>query len=225
MQDNDFMFFGVLLESLLKYDVVSCQIEIYFIVGICLCGCCVDGMLDRDFDICIELDMCIDYKEFFEYLMLVDLVCNDLVCICMLGSCYVVDLIKVDCYLYVMYLVFWVVGELCYDFDVLYVYCVCMNMGILSGVLKVCVMQLIVDVEGQCCGSYGGVVGYFIVYGDLDICIVICFVLVENGIVIVQVGVGIVLDLVLQFEVDEICNKVCVVLCVIVIVYYVQEIF
>lgn len=185
MQDNDFILFGVLLESLFKYDVISCQIEIYLIVGICLCGCCVDGLLDRDFDSCIELEMCIDYKELFEYLMLVDFVCNDLVCICIFGSCYVVDFIKVDCYFYVMYFVFCVVGELCYDFDVLYVYCVCMNMGMLSGVLKVCVMQLIVEVEGCCCGSYGGVVDYFIVYGDFDICIVICLVLVENGIVIV----------------------------------------
>lgn len=185
MQDNDFILFGASSESSFKYDVISRQIEIYSIVGIRLRGRRVDGLLDRDFDSRIELEMRIDYKELFEYLMLVDFVRNDLVRICIFGSRYVVDFIKVDRYFYVMYFVFRVVGELRYDFDVLYVYRVCMNMGTLSGASKVRVMQLIVEAEGRRRGSYGGAVGYFIAYGDFDICIVIRSALVENGIVIV----------------------------------------
>lgn len=55
--------------------------EIYLIVGICCCGKCVDGSIDFDFDSCIEFELCIDKKENVEYMMLVDLVCNDVVCI------------------------------------------------------------------------------------------------------------------------------------------------
>lgn len=215
---GDFCLFGVLLELVLKYDVESCEVEFYFIVGICLCGCDVWGVIDVELDNCLEVELCLDVKEIVEYMMLVDLVCNDLVWVCCSGMWQVCDMFKVDCYSYVMYLVLCVVGELYGELDVLYVYCVCLNMGILVGVLKVCVMQLLWQYEDGYCGSYGGVIGIFDSVGNFDISIVICFVEVCEGIVWVWVGVGVVLDLDLWLEVEEICNKVLVVLIVVVVV-------
>lgn len=75
-----------------------------------MCGKCFDGSIDRDLDSCIEFNFCEDIKEKFEYIMLVDFVWNDVVKVSCLGMCYVKDLLKVDCYFYVMYLVLCVVG-------------------------------------------------------------------------------------------------------------------
>lgn len=79
-------------------------------MGICFCGKWGDGSINYDLDSCIELNLWEDEKEKVEYIMLVDFVCNDVVKVSCSGMCYVKDLLKVDCYFYVMYLVLWVVG-------------------------------------------------------------------------------------------------------------------
>lgn len=207
MQDNNFTLFGASPESSLKYDKDSNQVELYPIAGTRPRGKNDDGTLNRDLDSRIELDMRTDRKELSEHLMLVDLARNDLSKICQTGSRYVADLTKVDRYSFVMHLVSRVVGTLRHDLDALYAYQACMNMGTLSGAPKVRAMQLIAGVEKKRRGSYGGAIGYFNAYGDLDTCIVIRAAYVENNVATVQAGAGVVLDSIPQAEADETRNK------------------
>lgn len=207
MQDNNFTLFGASPESSLKYDRDNRRVELYPIAGTRPRGRNSDGSLNEDLDSRIELDMRTDSKELAEHLMLVDLARNDLAKICETGSRYVADLTKVDRYSFVMHLVSKVVGTLRQDLDALYAYQACMNMGTLSGAPKVRAMQLIAEIENKRRGSYGGAVGYFNGYGDLDTCIVIRSAYVENGTATIQAGAGIVLDSNPQSEAEETRNK------------------
>jgi len=84
-----------------------------------------------------------------------------------------------------MYIVLIVVGWLCDDRTVYDVLVVIFLVGILSGVLKVWVMEFIDEMEIICCGLYGGIVGYFDFVGDFDMVIVICIVVICDGVVYV----------------------------------------
>lgn len=103
----------------------------------------------------------------------------------MLGIVWVEDYSYIEWYSYVMYLVFMVIGKFGEGCIVLDVVIVCFLVGMLLGVLKVWVMELIEEVEKICCGFYGGVVGYFDFVGNVDFVIVICIVLMCNGMVYV----------------------------------------
>ncbi|MXP50941.1 anthranilate synthase component 1 [Pantoea sp. SoEX] len=225
MQDKNFSLFGASPESSLKYDSRSRQIEIYPIAGTRPRGYLPDGSLDLDLDNRIELEMRTNHKELSEHLMLVDLARSDLARICIPGTRYVADLIKVDRYSYVMHLVSRIVGTLRSDLDALHAYRACLNMGTLSGAPKVRAMQLIASVEGDRRGSYGGSVGYLTPQGDLDTCIVIRSAYIENGIATVQAGAGIVLDSKPQDEADESRNKARAVLNAIATAHSCKELF
>lgn len=60
------------------------------------------------------------------------------------------------------------------------VFFVGMFVGIVFGVFKVCVMEIIDELEFEKCGIYGGGVGYFSVGGDMDMCIVLWIVIVKD---------------------------------------------
>ncbi|MDE4965836.1 chorismate-binding protein, partial [Francisella tularensis] len=76
------------------------------------------------------------------------------------------------------------------DLDDLHAYQASMNMGTLPGAPKIKPMQLITEVEKQTRGDYGGAIGYFNGYGDLDRCIVIRSAYDENGVAENQSGAG-----------------------------------
>ncbi|WVD64404.1 anthranilate synthase component 1 [Utexia brackfieldae] len=207
MQDSDFILFGASPESALKYTKETNQVEIYPIAGTRPRARQANGEIDYDLDSRLELDMRTDKKELAEHLMLVDLARNDLARICIPGSRYTKELLKVDRYSHVMHLVSKVVGQLRRDLDALYAYQATMNMGTLTGAPKVRAMQLIAEAEKVRRGSYGGAIGYFTAHGDLDTCIVIRSAYVENEIATVQAGAGVVLDSHPQSESDETYNK------------------
>lgn len=207
MQDSDFTLFGASPESSLKYNEKNRKIEIYPIAGTRSRGFKKNGKIDYDLDSRIELEMRLDNKELAEHLMLVDLARNDLARICTTGSRYVADLTKVDRYSFVMHLVSRVVGVLRDDLDALHAYRACMNMGTLSGAPKIRAMQIISEIEGTRRGSYGGAIGYFTSFGNLDTCIIIRSAYIQNNIANIQAGAGIVLNSIPQLEADESCNK------------------
>jgi len=207
MQDPIFTLFGASPESALKYAKTTQQIELYPIAGTRPRGKNADGTINPDLDSRMELNMRTDHKELSEHLMLVDLARNDLARICQTGSRYVAELTKVDRYSFVMHLVSKVVGKLRPDLDALYAYQACMNMGTLTGAPKVKAMQLIAATEQKRRGCYGGAVGYFNAYGDLDTCIVIRSAYVENNLATIQAGAGIVLGSDPQTEADETRHK------------------
>lgn len=207
MQDEDFILFGASPESALKYEKVTNQVEIYPIAGTRRRGKNPDGSIDYDLDSRIELELRLDGKENAEHMMLVDLARNDVARIAKTGTRYLTDLLKVDRYSHVMHLVSRVVGQLDDGLDALHAYQASMNMGTLTGAPKIKAMQLISEVENQTRGSYGGAVGYFNGYGDLDSCIVIRSAYVENGVAEVQAGAGVVLDSIPIAEADETRTK------------------
>lgn len=207
MQDEDFILFGASPESALKYKNKTNQVEIYPIAGTRRRGKNTDGSINPDLDSRIELELRLDIKENAEHMMLVDLARNDISRISKAGTRYLADLLKVDRYSHVMHLVSRVVGQLNDDLDALHAYQASMNMGTLTGAPKIRAMQLISEVEKQTRGGYGGAVGYFNGYGDLDSCIVIRSAYVEDQVAEVQAGAGIVLDSIPIAEADETTTK------------------
>lgn len=79
--------------------------------------------------------------------MFVDFVCNDIGCVCQFGFVIVFEMMVIECYLYVMYIVLQVEGKIFVDKNVYDFMCVIFFVGIVSGVLKICVMQIIVENE------------------------------------------------------------------------------
>lgn len=174
---GDFYVVGVLLEILVCQEKCGEDqiVMICLFVGMCLCG----NMFECDVEFVIELFN--DLKEIVEYVMLIDFVCNDVGCIVEIGLVQVIDQMVIEKYLYVQYIVSLVEGKLKFgmmNYDVL---CVIFLVGMLFGVLKVCVMELIDEFELVKCGLYGGVVGYLLFLGEMDFVIVICMGLIYNG--------------------------------------------
>lgn len=207
MQDKNFTLFGASPESSLKYDEKTRQVELYPIAGTRPRGRKKDGTLDLDLDSRIELEMRTNHKELAEHLMLVDLARNDLARICVPGSRYVSELVKVDKYSHVMHLVSKVIGQLKSGLDALHAYAACMNMGTLTGAPKVRAMQLIAEYEKERRGSYGGAIGYFTDLGNLDTCITIRSAYIEKEIATIQAGAGVVFNSIPNDEVNESLNK------------------
>ncbi|MFT8229742.1 MAG: anthranilate synthase component 1 [Enterobacterales bacterium] len=225
MQDEEFTLFGTSPESSLKYDPSNRQVELYPIAGTRARSFLKNGLINQDLDNKIELEMRSDQKELSEHLMLVDLARNDLARICVPGTRYVADLIKVDKYSFVMHLVSRVVGKLKNEFDMLHAYQACMNMGTLSGAPKIRAMQLISKVEQERRGSYGGSIGYFTGSGILNTCIVIRSAYIEKEIATIQAGAGIVLNSIPELEAEESLNKARAVLNAIITSHKAMEVY
>jgi len=93
-----------------------------------------------------------------------------------------------------MHLVSVVEGQLAADQDRLDALVACFPAGTVSGAPKVRAMQIINDLETTPRGIYAGAVGYLDFAGNLDFCITIRTVVMENGHAYVQAGAGIVAD-------------------------------
>lgn len=91
-------------------------------------------------DEAFEVDFLVDEKECVEYVMFVDFGWNDVGCVFKVGMVKVEKFMEIECYFYVMYIFFIVTGNLVDDFGSWDVFCVVLFVGIVSGVLKVCVM-------------------------------------------------------------------------------------
>ena len=121
-------------------------------------------------------------KDRAEHVMLVDLGRNDLSRVCQPGSVHVTRFMEVERYSHVTHLVSEVAGELrdgVSTFDLLRA---CFPAGTVSGAPKVRAMQLITELEGYRRGPYAGAVGYTLPGGDLDTCIAIRTIELEEGV-------------------------------------------
>ena len=133
-------------------------------------------------------------KERAEHVMLVDLGRNDLGRVSEYGSVRVPTYMKLERYSHVMHLVSVVDGKLDESHDRLDALVACFPAGTVSGAPKVRAMEIIAELEGGRRGVYAGAVGYLDFAGNLDFCITIRTVLIENGRAYVQAGAGIVAD-------------------------------
>ena len=133
-------------------------------------------------------------KEKAEHVMLVDLGRNDIGRVCDYGTVRVSKFMALERYSHVMHLVSVVEGQLAEGRDRLDALVSCFPAGTVSGAPKVRAMQIINELEPDRRGLYAGAVGYLDFAGNLDFCIAIRSILMEDGKAYIQAGAGIVAD-------------------------------
>jgi anthranilate synthase component 1 len=133
-------------------------------------------------------------KERAEHVMLVDLGRNDVGRVSEYGSVTAPTYMTLERYSHVMHLVSVVEGRLSAGQDRLDALVACFPAGTVSGAPKVRAMEIIAELEGDRRGIYAGAIGYLDFAGNLDFCITIRTVVIENGQASVQAGAGIVAD-------------------------------
>ena len=146
-------------------------------------------------------------KEKAEHLMLVDLARNDIGRVASPGSVKVASFMKLRKFGGVMHLVSRVNGQKKPGLDSLSAFGSCFPAGTLSGAPKIRAMELISELEPAPRGFYGGAFIAASVTGDLDSCIAIRSMVIENGEVSIQAGAGIVTDSSPEKEYEEVCHK------------------
>ena len=152
-------------------------------------------------------EMRADRKEVAEHLMLVDLGRNDLGRVAEYGSVKVDSLMHVEKYSHVQHLVSFLSAKLRDGLDRFDALASCFPAGTVSGAPKVRAIEIIEQLEPSPRGIYAGTVGYIDYAGNLDTCIAIRALSLENGIAKVQAGAGIVADSVPEREFEETVNK------------------
>lgn len=148
-----------------------------------------------------------DPKEKAEHVMLVDLGRNDLGRIARTGSVQVSQLMAVERYSHVMHLVSHIQAQLAEGRDAFDVLRASFPAGTLTGAPKVRAMEIIDELEKYPRGSYGGAVGYISYTGNMDLGITIRTMMLENGMLSVQAGAGIVADSDPRSEYEETLHK------------------
>ncbi|MBN2476415.1 MAG: anthranilate synthase component I [Pirellulales bacterium] len=148
-----------------------------------------------------------DPKERAEHVMLVDLGRNDVGRVCRYRTVELTDVMTIERYSHVMHITSNVDGELAPDktaFDALQA---CLPAGTVSGAPKVRAMEIIDEIEPHRRGPYAGAVGYFDFNGNMDTCIALRTIVIQNDKAYVQAGAGIVADSVPENEWHETLNK------------------
>ena len=148
-----------------------------------------------------------DPKERAEHVMLVDLGRNDVGRVAQFGSVEISDVMVIERYSHVMHITSNVTGQLTDDRDAFDALAACLPAGTVSGAPKVRAMQIIDEIEPHRRGPYAGAVGYIDFAGNMDTCIALRTIVVQNGTAYVQAGAGIVADSVPANEYEETLNK------------------
>ena len=146
-----------------------------------------------------------DPKENAEHVMLVDLARNDLSRNC--HNVKVEYFKDIQYYSHVIHLVSRVCGELDTDKDPLKAFIDTFPAGTLSGAPKVRAMQLISEYEPHNRGAYGGCIGIIGLDGSLNQAITIRTFVSRNGELWFQAGGGIVAKSNVDYELQEVNNK------------------
>ena len=155
----------------------------------------------------LEAELRDDPKERAEHVMLVDLGRNDLGRVSKTGSVKVDSFAHVERYSHVMHLVSHVTGELEADKDAFDLLEAAFPAGTLTGAPKVRAMELLAGLEKSPRGIYGGAAGFFSYTGDMNFAIVIRTMILEQGVLTMRAGAGIVADSDPAKEYRETVNK------------------
>lgn len=146
-----------------------------------------------------------DPKENAEHVMLVDLARNDLSRNC--HDVHVEFYKDMQFYSHVIHLVSRVSGELDKDADPIRTFIDTFPAGTLSGAPKVRAMQLISEYEPHNRGAYGGCIGFIGFDGELNQAITIRTFVSRNNELWFQAGGGIVAKSDVEYELQEVNNK------------------
>jgi anthranilate synthase component 1 len=155
----------------------------------------------------LAAELLADPKERAEHIMLVDLARNDVGRVAEIGSVAISDLLTVERYSHVMHLSSTVTGQLQFGLTAFDALRAALPAGTLSGAPKVRAMEIIDELEPHRRGPYGGAVGYVDFGGNMDTCIALRTMVIQNGIAYVQAGAGIVADSDPAEEYQETVNK------------------
>lgn len=149
-----------------------------------------------------------DEKECAEHSMLVDLARNDLGRISEAGTVRVPKLKAVEYFSHVMHMVSSVVGTLKHGYSPMDVLKATFPAGTVSGAPKLRAMEIIHELEPCKRGTYAGTVGYMDFCGNLDMCITLRTMRIENDdTAVIQAGAGIVADSIPTNEYREMLQK------------------
>jgi len=158
-------------------------------------------------DLQFENDLLNDPKERAEHIMLVDLGRNDAGKVAQSGTVTVPRLMEIERYSHVMHIVSRVEGQLKADKDCYDLFMSAFPAGTVSGAPKVRAMQIISELEPAPRGPYAGAVGYFGFNGNMDFCITIRTITINQDKLSIQVGAGIVADSSPANEYEETLRK------------------
>ncbi|NLE36858.1 MAG: anthranilate synthase component I [Pirellulaceae bacterium] len=162
---------------------------------------------DEDDDQRLADELLADPKERAEHVMLVDLGRNDVGRVAQYGTVRLDDVMTIERYSHVMHITSNVSGRLrpgMTAFDALQA---CLPAGTVSGAPKVRAMEIIDEVEPHRRGPYAGAVGYVDFNGNMDTCIALRTIVVQDDKAYVQAGAGVVADSVPEAEWNETLNK------------------
>ena len=148
-----------------------------------------------------------DPKERAEHVMLVDLARNDVGRIAQYGSVRISDVMVVERYSHVMHITSNVTGQLEPGLSSLDALRAGLPAGTVSGAPKVRAMEIIDELEKHRRGPYAGAVGYIDFTGNMDTCIALRTLVLQEKTAYVQAGAGIVADSVPEMEYRETLNK------------------
>jgi anthranilate synthase component 1 len=158
-------------------------------------------------DLRLAEELLADPKERAEHVMLVDLGRNDVGRVARYGSIELSDVMVIERYSHVMHITSNVTGQLTADRDAFDALAACLPAGTVSGAPKVRAMQIIDEIEPHRRGPYAGAVGYIDFAGNMDTCIALRTIVIQDGTAYVQAGAGIVADSVPEREFEETLNK------------------
>jgi anthranilate synthase component 1 len=162
---------------------------------------------DESEDAVLARELLADPKERAEHIMLVDLGRNDVGRVAKSGSVRLTELMAVERYSHVMHITSNVTGELAPGMSAFDALRAGLPAGTVSGAPKVRAMQIIDEMEPQRRGPYAGAVGYVDFSGNMDTCIALRTVVVQEGTAYIQAGGGVVYDSDPGAEYDETVNK------------------
>lgn len=159
-------------------------------------------------DAALAKELTADTKECAEHSMLVDLARNDIGRISEAGTVHVTKLRQVEHFSHVMHMVSEVTGRLKQGFTSMDVLKATFPAGTVSGAPKLRAMEIIHDLEPVPRNTYSGTVGYMDFAGNMDMCITLRTMRIENDdTAVIQSGAGIVADSVPEREYQEILQK------------------
>lgn len=163
---------------------------------------------DFEEDNLLAAELKADIKENAEHSMLVDLARNDLGRISEAGTVKVEKLRAVEYFSHVMHMVSSVSGILKENFKAIDVLKATFPAGTVSGAPKLRAMEIIHELEPVRRKSYAGTVGYMDFCGNMDMCITLRTMRIENDVeAIIQTGAGIVADSIPINEYREFLQK------------------
>jgi anthranilate synthase component 1 len=162
---------------------------------------------DEAEDRALAEELLADPKERAEHIMLVDLGRNDVGRVAEQASVRLSELMTVERYSHVMHISSTVTGRLAEGRNAFDALRAGLPAGTVSGAPKVRAMQIIDEVETVRRGPYAGAVGYVDFMGNMDTCIALRTMVLQNGVASVQAGCGVVYDSDPAAEYEETLSK------------------